>query len=341
MHQVTTCSTPHNIPRSVWKNAKHRIGITIEKEIVYGSEARCLPSYCKTIYTPNITSYQMSNNEQPASSFSQIQTGLAPARSYPTPSSLGTMRTPYEGAQTFGSSNSPHTEALGSAMAAYHHSSSGAQRSTTHKNTHRWRIYVRPARDGEDISHFIKQVVFIMHPGFVKPYYILSSPPYQVEADGWEEFEVVIIISFVDPNEKPVKLFHMLKLFNPDGSYPKEGGAVISERSSQITFTNPSEPIYRVLLTKKKQREKATYQNQNEERVLETILRASDKVRSQIDLLAREYEQASRRSVEIRKEIQRLLSKERTTDTGEIFQTKTTIDVPRGTSKDVEGQMPQ
>ena len=42
----------------------------------------------------------------------------------------------------------------------------------------------------------------------------MSKPPYEVSETGWGEFEIQIRIYFNDLTEKPVTLYHGLKLFH-------------------------------------------------------------------------------------------------------------------------------
>ena len=46
------------------------------------------------------------------------------------------------------------------------------------------------------------------------PFRIVSKPPYEVSETGWGEFEIQIRIYFNDLTEKPVTLYHGLKLFH-------------------------------------------------------------------------------------------------------------------------------
>jgi YEATS domain-containing protein 4 len=44
----------------------------------------------------------------------------------------------------------------------------------------------------------------------------VNEPPYEIKESGWGEFEAVIKIFFVDPAERHVTVYHVLKLFNAD-----------------------------------------------------------------------------------------------------------------------------
>lgn len=65
----------------------------------------------------------------------------------------------------------------------------------------------------DDISHFIKRVQFKLHDTYAQPTRNIDKPPYSVTETGWGEFEIQIKIFFVpEANEKPITLFHHLKL---------------------------------------------------------------------------------------------------------------------------------
>lgn len=92
----------------------------------------------------------------------------------------------------------------------------------TQQNTHRWTIYLRSFAN-EDMSYFIKKVVFNLHPSFGErakrsachpknryhrlPCAAVESAPYEIEDVGWGEFETHIRVHFHDPAEKPVDLY--------------------------------------------------------------------------------------------------------------------------------------
>ncbi|KAJ3348651.1 NuA4 histone H4 acetyltransferase complex and the SWR1 complex subunit [Entophlyctis luteolus] len=106
-------------------------------------------------------------------------------------------------------------------------------------HTHRWRVYVRGA-NGEDLSPFVRKVSFKLHESFVPATRVIESPPFEVHESGWGEFEILIKISFVDSQEKPMALFHQLQLYpkdevlgGPDMDAPKQ--LVISEHYDELS----------------------------------------------------------------------------------------------------------
>lgn len=56
--------------------------------------------------------------------------------------------------------------------------------------------------------------------------------PFEVTESGWGEFEIVIKIYFADPQEKPVTVFHHLKLYAPDD--PMTLKEVIAEKYDEV-----------------------------------------------------------------------------------------------------------
>lgn len=117
----------------------------------------------------------------------------------------------------------------------------------------------------EDMSTYVKKVHFKLHESYANPNRIVSKPPYevtfltptqirdgnyvclQVTETGWGEFEVVIKLHFHDPTERPVTLYHILKLFQSpivdgttsDGADGKKG--LVSESYEEIVFQEPTQ----------------------------------------------------------------------------------------------------
>lgn len=106
-------------------------------------------------------------------------------------------------------------------------------------HTHSWTCYVKPYKN-EDISIFIKKVQFKLHESYPNPLRIISKPPYEVQETGWGEFEIVIKIFFQDPAEKPITIYHLLKLFQSDPAVIAGKKNVVSEHYDEIVFTDPT-----------------------------------------------------------------------------------------------------
>lgn len=40
---------------------------------------------------------------------------------------------------------------------------------------------------------------------------VVTKPPYEITETGWGEFEIIIKIFFIDPNERPVSIHSIMK----------------------------------------------------------------------------------------------------------------------------------
>jgi len=80
------------------------------------------------------------------------------------------------------------------------------------KATHKWMVYVRGAAD-DDISKFVKKVRFYLDSSY-KPNDILevSEHPFQITRRGWAPFVIRVQLFFKDQRNKPVSVFHQIKL---------------------------------------------------------------------------------------------------------------------------------
>lgn len=41
---------------------------------------------------------------------------------------------------------------------------------------------------------------------FILHFLVVTKPPYEITETGWGEFEIIIKIFFIDPNERPVRV---------------------------------------------------------------------------------------------------------------------------------------
>lgn len=74
----------------------------------------------------------------------------------------------------------------------------------------------------------------------------VEKAPYSVTESGWGEFEIQIKIHWVDPREKPVSFYHLLKLYPNDTTLAKEN-SIISEFYDEIVFPNASSAMYQAI----------------------------------------------------------------------------------------------
>ena len=113
--------------------------------------------------------------------------------------------------------------------------------------THRWTLFVRGPND-EDLTYFISKVAFSLHQSFAEPVRVITSPPFEVTATGWGEFEAGIRIFFKDPTEQPIDLQHVIKLYHPentDKAVLKK--PVMKECYDEVVFTKPNPHFKRML----------------------------------------------------------------------------------------------
>ncbi|GMH13475.1 hypothetical protein Nepgr_015316 [Nepenthes gracilis] len=109
--------------------------------------------------------------------------------------------------------------------------------------SHKWTVYVRGATN-EDIGVVIKRAVFQLHPSFNNPTRVLESPPFELSESGWGEFEIAITLYFHDDVcDKPLNLYHLLKLFPDDESGPSTKKPVVMESYDEIVFPEPSDAL--------------------------------------------------------------------------------------------------
>jgi len=115
-------------------------------------------------------------------------------------------------------------------------------------HTHQWTVYVKPFRN-EDMSAYVKKVNFKLHDSYANNNRTVTKPPYEVTETGWGEFEIQIKIYLADPVERPVTIYHVLKLFqtgtgpSTDPSALKGGKSVVSEFYDEIIFQDPTQYI--------------------------------------------------------------------------------------------------
>ncbi|CCH41080.1 hypothetical protein BN7_617 [Wickerhamomyces ciferrii] len=122
------------------------------------------------------------------------------------------------------------------------------------EHTHNWTVFVR-GPNGEDLSYFIKKVVFKLHDTYNNPTRSIESPPFQVTETGWGEFEIGIKIYFVnEANEKNISLYHHLRLhpygFPPDAVLTDKDRNVRSVQYDEIVFNEPTEQLFEIMTQK-------------------------------------------------------------------------------------------
>ncbi|KAK9477348.1 yeats family-domain-containing protein [Lipomyces japonicus] len=124
---------------------------------------------------------------------------------------------------------------------------------TPSDHTHSWTVFIRGS-NGEDLSNFIKRVVFKLHETYPNSTRSIEEPPFEVTETGWGEFEIAIRVYFIpEANEKNVVMYHHLKLhpYGPEAEKQKaEGATVTSLQYDEFVFNEPTESVFEVLSKK-------------------------------------------------------------------------------------------
>lgn len=160
-------------------------------------------------------------------------------------------------------------------------------------HTHQWTVYLKPY-ENEDMAMYVKKVHFKLHESYANPNRILTKAPYEVTETGWGEFEVVIKVYFHDPTERPVTLYHILKLFQSpvvEGEVnlidAKRG--LVSESYEEIVFQEPTQLMQHYLtnippLTDGPWTHDTDF-DAKKEKTMDTINDAKQRVKTDINLL--------------------------------------------------------
>lgn len=129
----------------------------------------------------------------------------------------------------------------------------GHRKDPASDHTHEWTVSVKGVNN-DDVSYFIKKVVFKLHDSYANSARSIEIPPFEVTETGWGEFDIQIKIFFVqEASEKPVILYHRLKLhpYGPDAEKTKaEGGPVTSYQYDELVFNEPTETMYEIFASK-------------------------------------------------------------------------------------------
>ncbi|XP_049623587.1 YEATS domain-containing protein 4-like isoform X1 [Suncus etruscus] len=115
-------------------------------------------------------------------------------------------------------------------------------------HTHEWTVYVKPYIN-EDMSAYVKKIQFRLHESYINFLRVVTKPPYEITETGYGEFEITIKIVFLDPNERPVTLYHLLKLFPSDTNAMLGEQKVVSEFYDEMIFQEPTALMQELLTT--------------------------------------------------------------------------------------------
>ncbi|XP_036313945.1 YEATS domain-containing protein 4 isoform X4 [Pipistrellus kuhlii] len=152
----------------------------------------------------------------------------------------------------------------------------------------------------KDMSAYVKKIQFKLHESYGNPLRVVTKPPYEITETGWGEFEIIIKIFFIDPNERPVSnviemtvfhndegnhctdvmsvfisqvtLYHLLKLFQSDTNAMLGKKTVVSEFYDEMIFQDPT-AMMQQLLTTSRQLTLGAYKHETEFAELEVKTR--------------------------------------------------------------------
>ncbi|CAG8473867.1 11826_t:CDS:2 [Paraglomus brasilianum] len=178
-------------------------------------------------------------------------------------------------------------------------------------HTHKWTVSVRGV-NGEDISYYVKKVVFKLHETYQNPMRTIEQPPFEISETGWGEFELAIKLHFVpESNEKPVPLYHNLRL------HPyEEDGTILSANKNKPVFTDPTEAMYQILTQHNssstlppKTAPNQPYSLQAEQEELKLIEQTYRKVQEQLRQYKERMDAATNELQQVKSELERLRAK--------------------------------
>ena len=157
-------------------------------------------------------------------------------------------------------------------------------------HTHEWTCFLRPFKS-EDMSVFIKKVHFKLHESYTNPVRVVTRPPYEVSETGWGEFEIIVKVFFHDPAEKPVTMYHLLKLFQSDPAVIAGKKNVVSETYDEMVFTDPTNTMYHLLSNSKPlvpaiRHESGIDYREVEDRTVSSLMSAQKKIKLEIQDLS-------------------------------------------------------
>ncbi|CAG5135521.1 unnamed protein product [Candidula unifasciata] len=176
-------------------------------------------------------------------------------------------------------------------------------------HTHQWTVYVKPYRN-EDMSAYVKKINFKLHDSYPNPNRVVSKPPYEVTETGWGEFEIIIKIYFNDPAERPVTIYHLLKLFQSETDVMLGKKSLVVEYYDEIVFQDPTLTLHSMLsntpaLTIGPYKHETDFEEKRE-RTQNKILNAHSKIRCEIDQLNEKLKKSKDAIARMKKDIGKL-----------------------------------
>lgn len=185
-------------------------------------------------------------------------------------------------------------------------------------HTHQWTVYVKPYKN-EDLSGYVKKINFKLHESYPNQNRVVTKPPYEVTETGWGEFEVIIKIYFNDPTERPVTVYHLLKLFQSETDIMLGKKSLVAEFYDEMVFQDPT-AMMQQLLTNTRPISLGTYKHdtdfeEKKGKTLNNIISAKKKIRYEIQELNDRLKQKKEGIQKLKTQISKL---EDSTDVGDI-----------------------
>lgn len=175
-------------------------------------------------------------------------------------------------------------------------------------HTHQWTVYVKPYNN-EDMSAYVKKVHFKLHESYANQNRVVVKPPYEITETGWGEFEIVIKIYFHDTNERPITLYHILKLFQSGPEALLSKNTLVSEFYEEIVFQDPTAFMHHLLtmthpITSGVWKHETDFEEKRK-KSLENILTGKTKIRERINELKEKLKLAKETIAKFKSEIER------------------------------------
>ncbi|XP_013395654.1 YEATS domain-containing protein 4 isoform X2 [Lingula anatina] len=166
----------------------------------------------------------------------------------------------------------------------------------------------------KDMSTYVKKIHFKLHESYANQNRVVSKPPYEVTETGWGEFEIIIKIFFHDPNERPVTLYHLLKLFQSETDIMLGKKNLVSEYYDELIFQDPSAMMQQLLtssrpLTLGPHKHETDFE-EKKEKTLNSVIAAKNKIRYEISELNERLKHSKESIQKFKDEIAKLESQD-------------------------------
>ncbi|GFO21999.1 dolichyl-diphosphooligosaccharide--protein glycosyltransferase 48 kda subunit [Plakobranchus ocellatus] len=176
-------------------------------------------------------------------------------------------------------------------------------------HTHQWTVYVKPFNN-EDMSAYVKKINFKLHDSYPNPNRVVTKPPYEVTETGWGEFEIIIKVYFNDPQERPVTIYHLLKLFQSETDVMLGKKSLVVEYYDEMVFQDPTVTMMSMLANTSSlgvsSHKHETDFDEKKERTINKISNAHGKIRYEIDQMNEKLKKSKDAIAKMKKEIAKL-----------------------------------